>query len=1091
MRLLYKTRGAVSLFLIIILLPTMTIAGVFIDMARTKLAHEVAVSSADLALNTVLTDYDKELKDYFGLLASAQNTESIISISKQYFADSMISAGVNTADAIAYVDHVYSAFAGDKDIQDMLQISVVDNSTQIEKTPNGALNNPALLKNGIIEFMKYRAPVNAAAELFAKLTDSEVEKEMENVSKETEMIEKRNDFYQAERALIEQAEKAYNAIKAYQNYETARTKDGEGGGIISENGYIESMSKFLINPGKGNDGNGPEGSFEEIFKKAHITLVMNLYNTHDPGGLNQITLIKSQRIQRQPKNTNFTPEFPASAEKIKTSLKKMNDAYSTYCSKRNALETAWSKIDSMKESDWPIQYWVKLTKSCMKEYNEYKTAAEELWMLANKVANAVENSKEEAMDEMMTRPSSNYITYATADENGNITLQQTYQALWNSYSNNYKGEIESQNGSRSYRNINNQIYSLDTPQNDELLDLAQLNPISTIRNWVDKYIQDAKGGSDLAKTAEQETYKLLKLIDDYHKAFEAWKTVAFDPELDDSDIATMKSETSDPMDGGDRQQITHLQQKGLDHFSKNSVKELRQRLTNIHVLWDTVGKDLNEIKYNNTPIIKLVSYPEFRLASGVNESRIVLNKDQLLNYASESFSFSIGTEIQRIIIPRYPSSKYPQTSGQLQGDGEYVITDSFYPDIEHTKLDLYVWMKDKFDNSSTVIGATEQQAGMSVQDKGEAKNADKKVDGKSNDTKDAEADAESENITGQDFSDWSGAALPSGGPYAAGKQKLSAKIGEVSDYAQSIFSDFSGTFKRSLVSARDDLFTISYVFDMFTWDTFEKEGCYALLSDSEKQSAHPENSYAANREEWMADDNKTLTLTPRDAKNNYAYGGEVEYILYGKGKNSDNKSSAYARIYMTRYAFDLAPVFKFYWDDSLLSALAAAIEGFIHVPQGVTKTVACLAITAAEAAIDLKILKTGQPVLLYKSEKTDLVCNYKSVFAGGENNNNGNKIKDRVALQYSDYLKVYLLVKMIGGSEKQIYLRIGDVIQANLGTSIGDTGFDLAKSQVFYSFSSTVRIPPMWSKLLHIDDLGDLSESTGWRTTSIKMTSGY
>lgn len=1063
---MHKNKGAVSIFLIIILLPSLTCAGIFLDMARTKFAHEVAISSADLALNTVLTDYDQELKDYFGLLASAQDTSSIIEVSKQYFADSMVSAGVATSDAQMYADEVFGAFGGNSDIQDFLKISVVNGETNINKIPNGAMDNPALLKTGLIEFMKYRAPVNAAADLFSKLMDSEVEKQMENVSMETKMIEARDKFYQAERKLIEQAEIAYDAIKDYQNFQT------HTGELISSENFIEQMAVFMANP----EGEG-SGSIEEIFKAAHTTMVMNLYNTHSTTGTNAVSLLSAKSIPRQNKSTTFSDSAKASGNRIADLLKVMNSTYETYCSKRAALDAAWSNMGSKKSTDWPVQYWVKLSDTCKDEYGSYVTAAANLWSAANRVANAVEFAGEDAMTEVMARPSNNYIRFAEADPTGQITVQAAYDALWNSYCNNYKSEIEGQSGCRSFRNINTTLASLDTSYNRSLLDVGQLNPVFRIRNKVDKYISDAEEGAKKAHKAGEETEKLLDLIDRYKAAFSNWKTIAFDGQLDDSDLAT--KEASKPMEGGDRQQIEELERNGLDYFSKNSVKDLRTRMINIYKMWRDFSDDLKDIKYKNTSIRKISEYVKFRSAASLDPSRIVLDEGALRQYADESFSFKIGQEIQRIIIP-----KYSQTSAELKNGDSYVITDSFYPDIEHTRMELYIWMKEKFDNKSTnVKTTTAAQTGFDVNDKGSAKDADKEVERKSEDVSSVDT---SENTTGHSFSEWSGSALPSGGAYQTPPQDLTAKISEVSSFTSSIFSDFSGTFKRSVASARDDLYTLSYVFDMFTWDTFEKELSYNALSEDDKNSNDPESKYQAPK----ADDLETLTLTPRNTKNNWAYGGEVEYILYGGSDNAKNKSSAYARIYMARYALDLSPVFQFYWDDKVLSSVAAALEGFAHIPQGVTKTVACLAITAAEAGVDVKYLKQGRPVLLYKSEDKDLVCNYQSVFSSKDTNNRNN-LKGRVALQYSDYLKIFLMAKMIGNDENTIYLRVGDIIQANMALSTGNSGFALSKSQVFYSLDSRIRIEPMWSRLLLIDDLGDLSEATGWRTTTINITSGY
>lgn len=1071
MKRIYNARGAVSIFLIIILLPSLTMAGLFLDMARTKLAHEVVMSSADLALNTVLSEYDQPLKDYFGLMASCQNTEEVIELSKRYFAESMVSAGVATSDAQDYADEVFNAFAGNSDIQDMLKIAPVG-ETSIEKVANGAMDNPAMLKTGIIEFMKYRAPVNAAADLFSKLTDSDVEVQIENASMETKMIEARDQFYTAERKLIEQAEKAYEAIKSYQTYET------KTGDLISSENYIESMSSFLAAP----EGEG-KGSMEDIFKAAHTTLVMNLFNTHYTDGTMAVNLLKYQKISYQKKNTNYSDSTKASAQRIANAMTEMNTAYSTYCKRRSELDTAWSKIGSKKSSDWCIQYWVKLSETCKTAYTNYVKAAEALWKAANKVDNAVEFAQDDVMDDyVMKPPSSDYINYGKTDSDGRLTLKKIYDAMWKAYSNNYKNELESQTGSSSYSGINTALSSLDTDANRKLLKLGQLDPVFRIRNRISKYISDSGEGAKRAKKAAEETQKLLALIDNYRAAFKTWKTIAFDSQLDDSELATAKN-ASNPMAGGDRQQIQELEKNGLDFMSKNSVKDLRQRLTNIQVLWQTVEKDLKAVKYNRTSIQKLTDYPAFCAAAKLSKSRIVINESALRSYADESFSFTIGKPIQRIEIPKYASK-----SANLQDGDAYVITDSFYPDIEHTRLELYVWMKAKYDKKPSASEAvTEAQAGFNVDSKGSAKEADKTVTQKSKDDKTIDT---SENLSGHNFSEWSGATLPSKGSFETPPTSFSAKISAISSYVSSIFADFGGTFKRSLVDARDDLYTISYIFDMFTYDTFDKEGCYNALSEADQKSKDPEKKYDSVRAKWEDSGMKTLTLTPRDTKNNWAYGGEVEYILYGGKTNSENKKAAYGRIYMVRYALDLSPVFQTYWNDKMLNSLAMALDAFAHIPTGVTKTAACLAITAAEAGADIKLLKKGVPVLLYKSKKSDLICSFKSVFNGAETSN-GAKVDGRVALQYSDYLKIFLLMKLVGSDENIIYLRTGDVIQANMALCTGEQDFNLAKSQVYYTLQSTVRIAPMWSRFLGIEDMGDLSGSTGWRTTTVKITSGY
>ncbi len=48
-----KTKGSVTIFLVIILVPVIAVCTIFVDASRIKLAQGMAQSSADLALNTV------------------------------------------------------------------------------------------------------------------------------------------------------------------------------------------------------------------------------------------------------------------------------------------------------------------------------------------------------------------------------------------------------------------------------------------------------------------------------------------------------------------------------------------------------------------------------------------------------------------------------------------------------------------------------------------------------------------------------------------------------------------------------------------------------------------------------------------------------------------------------------------------------------------------------------------------------------------------------------------------------------------------------------------------------------------------------
>ena len=80
-----RTKGAVSVFLVIILVPCLLVSSLFVDLARIHLSKNVAEASADLALNTLMTYYDADLSEYYGMVASCQDIDSFYSVSSQYF----------------------------------------------------------------------------------------------------------------------------------------------------------------------------------------------------------------------------------------------------------------------------------------------------------------------------------------------------------------------------------------------------------------------------------------------------------------------------------------------------------------------------------------------------------------------------------------------------------------------------------------------------------------------------------------------------------------------------------------------------------------------------------------------------------------------------------------------------------------------------------------------------------------------------------------------------------------------------------------------------------------------------------------------
>lgn len=61
-----KTKGSISLFLALIMLPMMTVAGLIVDGARISAAKASLSGAGDLAMNAALSEYDQILYDVYG-----------------------------------------------------------------------------------------------------------------------------------------------------------------------------------------------------------------------------------------------------------------------------------------------------------------------------------------------------------------------------------------------------------------------------------------------------------------------------------------------------------------------------------------------------------------------------------------------------------------------------------------------------------------------------------------------------------------------------------------------------------------------------------------------------------------------------------------------------------------------------------------------------------------------------------------------------------------------------------------------------------------------------------------------------------------
>lgn len=173
----------------------------------------------------------------------------------------------------------------------------------------------------------------------------------------------------------------------------------------------------------------------------------------------------------------------------------------------------------------------------------------------------------------------------------------------------------------------------------------------------------------------------------------------------------------------------------------------------------------------------------------------------------------------------------------------------------------------------------------------------------------------------------------------------------------------------------ENLYILTYLFENFSYNTIVQDE----VADNYKfdTSMTPSaqlvalETHLATAENWKAYDGKIKTLSnyPITAKNNYIYGAELEYILYGNTTAKTNVTYAKASIYAIRFGFNCIYAFtnSEIRNTTMSAGLAVQAATLGIVPYQLVQIVLQLALAAAEAAIDLEMMNCGLDVAIVKT----------------------------------------------------------------------------------------------------------------------------
>lgn len=1047
MKIFTSKRGAVSVFLVLILVPTLIVTSVFVDVSRVFLGQSVTESAANLALNSKLSQFDKELNEMYGLFANAQSVDDVSSNLDKYFQSCLVSAGVETTD-LSHYGNAISDLIDDEtgnEFSDMLHINTIGN-VSINPTKDGNLGNPEVLESQIVNFMKYRAPVDIVKRIIKRIKN--VSEGTDKIEDESKLTDKMNDYLEEENNVLSKLEKAYEKIKDYKN--------NSGMNVI----FVENLKKTV---------NGLKNGY----KSRYIDMFKNLYNT------------QGVQISTPNVSESYYTKFSSAYNSFKgISENKAKRELNGYINKARKSVSEFIKVKeqfdlfradygggNINSGDYDIQWYVAISRSISASGSNYYDVINKYKNKLNTMNNDMARLKAAVdklgKDYVKGESLSGYVNYdnlyAVNDINpSDYDYYNTLMAQYKSYftgNNTDHSMTVTKNYEQTVRLINN-IY------NNSFKSKTSINTSNAYFYDTSKILKDSydkvKAARDSAKEVKNklnDVYKLLTKSDGLNTKLKNWES-----ELNNSKLTKENSEvknkslfvhdSDNTKEGGDKE--------FRDNVTEQRVFSMKTRFGNIEALLNNILEYIDGVKYNGKKVKDIDSYSSFRNVSKITEQDIVRNESRLEGNANSNWgknNFSVNVSESKIAIN---SSNSPDISDVLNSQ-------------------LYKYMYQKFNNKKSV-------------DKEKKDKYDKmKKDNKGNNDDDSLTDTSADDISKNEIGSGKG-----------DKEKISNKITEI---ASKVGGFFTGVYEaiKDPTNVRDDLYVLDYSMNMFSYHTYNKEGLYNIALEKGESGLNTLTGAksAMNKSEYKKSwDNieKTFTdnksLTNFMIKDNYSFGNEIEYILNGKS-NDANKSAIFGKLFVLRYALNLGPEFSDNWPNELLNGFATSISGaFPYIPPALVKTVVILALTAAESAYDVKCLKEGMKMPLIKGDEDVLFSFDRIDETPNPEGKSASELKGLNYVQYSDYLTMFLFVDLLNSNSSKTLSRIGDVIGRNVGkykglsNNEGDV-FEMSKANTNYLLTAEVQVPPLLLSMpLTQGEMNKVNDVSWWKW-SYEIYRGY
>ena len=886
----------------------------------------------------------------YGLFASSQDIDEIYDKLEEYYKHAIMTAGIDEEDADDYVGQIMSYVKSETGSDDLMKLNLTD--FKIGQSQDGNLANPAQMKAQIVEFMKYRGPLSLGTGLLDGL------KSMKNLEKQSKNVDNKNKFYKQQQSLLEKLESAWWEIQKYQ-YKDANDKKFPSADYFNTNNTDMNDNKSKV-----------ESAVSDTIKYLHFDGSKLGYGTcsieYDPNdndttwddewtfyfnGTEQSTSKKYKKT-----STNVT------TQKIIDCLNTANSAYQKFKdSKESSDNTKFAYYCQSLPQDadsWSDVKWMYVLNKFNEEIDSgYAYYAKEFWKSIIDLQSAMEHSDSLDTTYVVRTDSDNKFKSASSDTSGKVTLEKAC----NDIIGNIIKDTTNDDGSHTlslandYDVFNNMMSRLE----------AGASKISGI---YDRKKEDVESNLKTARDEANDYYNLVnEKISNLSTAVTLLTEVKSDLQNDSSSYNTAKSnwnttanQVKDTSMG--ENDITEL--KNLESTIKaDEIEKLITRLNAAKTSLENVRGQIEAYKLGST------QWKEFGDNPGSGTVTGVMSDDQKNTMNNIIPSRSDGSDYDSLIS----EVKAQISTGNLNMDW----TDSSNPDLTKEMPNFYKWLYNNYYDSGASYdeSSTATTKVKDATDKADYKNEVSKLEKTGKDKPEPERTKKLKT----DVSTYK-AALPSGGNTQSENAIKTAEDGISDKSSEDLASSSasSGIIEQILsaasdlgTKARDNMYITSYVMGMFSYDTYENEIVKKEGGTTVGSWYNDDGSVKSDFSSYLSKA-KSITKTDIKPENNYLYGSEVEYIIYGGDSSTSGINKTYGTIFLIRFALNSVYAFTDAEINTIATSAATALFGVPPLTPliPIAKIAITLALAVAESTYDLYQLKMGEAVPLVKNNTT-------------------------------------------------------------------------------------------------------------------------